>query len=170
MAIKYIENRAFCAFIHTNTYHVGTLIKRFRQFVSQKFFIEISSIPTLKCPIRTKLSKILLCSSMTCLSVQGDLKLNFYEDCTSNLKTALFFWSQLISTEGLSILHWDLHCNKRDGTSSLIYNRRPPPLSFLSYLYGLVKPSNLNWTKGIESSSFASEIRKMLTFLSRIYL
>ena len=96
MAIKYIENRAFCAFIHTNTYHVGTLIKRFRQFVSQKFFIEISSIPTLKCPIRTKLSKILLCSSMTCLSVQGDLKLNFYEDCTSNLKTALFFsnWPQ----------------------------------------------------------------------------
>ena len=81
-----------------------------------------------------------------------------------------FVFLKLISTEGLSILHWDLHYNKRDGTSSLICNRRPPPLAFLSYLYGLVKASNLNWTKRNESSSFTSEIRKMLTFLSRIYL
>ena len=80
-----------------------------------------------------------------------------------------FLFLKLISTERLSILHCDLHCNKSDGMSSLIYNRRQPRLLFLSYLYGVVKPSILNWAEGNESSSFVSEIRKILTFLSSIY-
>ena len=53
--------------------------------------------------------------------------------------------------------------------SFLIYNRKPPPLSFLSYLYKVAKPTNLNWAQRNESSSFVSEIRKMSTFLSSIY-
>ena len=48
---------------------------------------------------------------------------------------------KLISTKILSILHCDLHSNKHDWMSSLIYNGRPHPLSFLSYLYGVVEPS-----------------------------
>ena len=93
-----------------------------------------------------------------------------YENCTSYLKTIKkhLLFLKLISTERLSILHFDLHCNKRDEMSSLIYNRRPPPLSFLSYLYGVVKPT-LNWSERNESSSFVSEIRKISTVLSSVY-
>ena len=36
--------------------HIGILIKVFRQFRSQTFFIKFSSIPTLKSPMRMKLS------------------------------------------------------------------------------------------------------------------
>ena len=81
-----------------------------------------------------------------------------------------FLFFELISTERLFTLHWDLDFNKRDGMSSLIYNRKPPPLSFLSYLYGVMKPSILNWAERNESSSFVSEIRKVSVFLSSIYI
>ena len=66
------------------------------------------------------------------------------------------------------MLHCNLHCNKRDGISSLIYNSGPPPLSFLSHLYGVVKPI-LNWAEVKKSSSFVPQMRKMSTFLSSIY-
>ena len=79
-----------------------------------------------------------------------------------------FLLLKLISPERLSTLHCNLHCNKRDGISSLIYNSGPPPLSFLSHLYGVVKPI-LNWAEGKKSSSFVPEMRKMSTFLSSIY-
>ena len=79
-----------------------------------------------------------------------------------------FPFLKLISTERLSMLQWDLDCNKRDGVSSLIYNRRPAPLSFLSYLCGVVKPSILNWAKG--HSTFVLEIREMSIFFSSIYI
>ena len=37
--------------------HVGSLIKLLRQFMSQKCFIEFSAIPTLKSPMKMKLSR-----------------------------------------------------------------------------------------------------------------
>ena len=36
--------------------HVVTLIKLFRQFISQKYLMELSSVPTLKSPLKMKLS------------------------------------------------------------------------------------------------------------------
>ena len=52
--------------------------------------------------------------------------------------------------------------------SCLIQNRRPHPLSF-GHTYTARWSRVLNLARGNESSSFVSEKRKMLTFLSCIY-
>ena len=133
----------------------------------KKFFTEFSSIPTLKSPMKMKLSWVLVCSSMTWFKNSRWLETEFLWGLCEQFKNHFLFF-KLISTKKLSILHWDFGCNKRDGMSSLICNRRPPPLSFLSYLYGMVKPI-LNWAEG-NKSSFVSEIRKMSMFFSSIYI
>ena len=72
-----------------------------------------------------------------------------------------FSFVKLISTARLSILHCDLYCNKRD----IMYKRRTPIFPFLSYLYGVVRPSISNLVTGNELSSFVSEVRKMSRFI-----
>ena len=143
---------------------VGTLIKRFDSLCHKNFLWSFRQHLHWNL-LNNLLNRFCCVQQWRGLSTQGALKLNFYEDCTSILKTT--FWSSQRSAERIPILHCDLHCNNRDGMSSLIYNKRPPPLTFLSYLYGVVKPI-LNWTEGNKSSSFVSEIRKMSTFLSSI--
>ena len=86
----------------------------------------------------------------------------------NNLKNN-FFFSNWFPRKDFLYCICDFHCNTHDGMYSLIYNRRPPPLLFLPYLYGVVKPI-LNWVEGNESSSFVSEIRKISKFLSSIYI
>ena len=111
-----------------------SLIKLLRQFMSQNFFIEFPSIPSLKSPMKKKLSYVLLCSSMTWLKYSRWLEIEILWGLYEQFKNHFLFF-KLIWTERFSILHWDLDCNKRDGMASLIHNRRPPLLSFYhSYL------------------------------------
>ena len=137
--------------------------------MSQRFFIEFLPIPTLKSPMKMKLSQDLLCSSMTQFKHSRWLDFEFLWGFYEQFKNP-FLLFKLISTERLPVLRWDLDSNKSDGMSSLMYNRRSPPLSFLLCVYGVVKFSILNWAKGNESSSFVSEIRKMSMLLSSIYI
>ena len=90
--------------------HVGTWIKRFSQFMSQKCFLEFSSIPTLKFLWKWSYHRFCYVHQWPSWSIQGDLKLNFYEGCKN-----YFLSLKPISTEILSIMHFNLHCNKRDG-------------------------------------------------------
>ena len=139
---------------------VGTLIKRFDSLCHKSFRQHLHWNL-----LNNLLNRFCCVQQWRGLSTQGALKLNFYEDSTSILKNHFLFLKLIVSAERIPILHCDLHCNNRDRMSSLIYNRRP--LTFLSYLYGVVKPI-LNRTEGNKSSSFVSEIRKMSTFLSSI--
>ena len=110
-----------------------SLIKLLRQFMSQNFFIEFPSIPSLKSPMKKKLSCVLLCSSMTRFRYSKWFEIEILWGLYEQFKNHFLFF-KLIWTERFSILHWDLDCNKRDGMASLIHNRRPPLLSFLSLL------------------------------------
>ena len=55
-----------------------------------------------------------------------------------------------------------------DGISSRKYNKSPPPFEFLSNLYGMQNPFNLNWAEENKSSSLVSEISKMFILVSMI--
>ena len=89
-----------------------------------------------------KLSKVLLCWSMTQFKHSRWLEIEFPWGFYEQFKNH-FLFLKLISTERLSILHCDLHCHKHDGMSSLIYNRRPRPLSFLLYPVGTGRKLNV---------------------------
>ena len=53
-----------------------------------------------------------------------------------------------------------------DRISSQKYNQSPPPFEFLSNLYGVQNPFNLNWAEENESSSLVSEISNMSILVS----
>ena len=115
----------------------------------RNFSKEFSSIAILKSPMKMKLY-VLLCSSVSRFKHSRCLEIEFLWGLYKQFKNH-FLFLKLNSKERLSVLHCDLHCNKRDGMSSLIYYRRPPPLSFLWYLYGEVK-AILNGRKGMNHS------------------
>ena len=50
--------------------------------------------------------------------------------------------------------------------SSRKYNKSPPPFEFLSNLYDVQNPFNLNWAEENESSSLVSEISNMSILVS----
>ena len=58
----------------------------------------------------------------------------------------------------VSMLHAEPLFRNPDGISSREYNKNPPLFEFLSNLYGLQNPFNLNWAEETESSSLVSEI------------
>ena len=64
------------------------------------------------------------------------------------------------------MLHVEPLFRNLDGISSQKYNRRPPPFEFLSNLYGVQNPFNLNWAEENESSSLVSEISNMSILVS----
>ena len=64
------------------------------------------------------------------------------------------------------MLHVELLFRKLDGISSRKYNKGPPPYAFLSNLYGVQSPFNLNWDEENESSSLVSEISNMPVLVS----
>ena len=66
----------------------------------------------------------------------------------------------------VSMLHVEPLFRNLDGISSRKYDKSPPPFEFLSYLYGVQNPFNLNWTEKNESSSLVSEISNMSILVS----
>ena len=53
----------------------------------------------------------------------------------------------------VSMLRVEALFRNLDGISSRKYNKIPPPFEFLSNLYGVQNPFNLNWAEENESSS-----------------
>ena len=70
------------------------------------------------------------------------MKSNFYVDCNNH-----FLFLKLISTDMVSMLHVEPLLRSLDGMSSRKYNKSPPPFEFLSNLYGVQNPFNLNWAE-----------------------
>ena len=66
----------------------------------------------------------------------------------------------------VSMLHVELLFRNLDGISSRKYNKSPPPYAFLSNLYRVQNPFNLNWDEENESSSLVSEISNMSILVS----
>ena len=66
----------------------------------------------------------------------------------------------------VSVLHVEPLFRNLDGISSQKYNKSLPPFEFLSNLYGLQNPFNLNWDEENESSSLVSEISNMSILVS----
>ena len=64
------------------------------------------------------------------------------------------------------MLHVEPLFRNLDGISSQKYNKSPPPFEFLSNLYGVQNPFNLNWDEENESSSLVSEISNMSVLVS----
>ena len=64
------------------------------------------------------------------------------------------------------MLHVEPLFRNLDGMSSRKYNKSPPPFEFLSNLYGVQNPFNLNWAEENESSSLVSEISNMSILVS----
>ena len=64
------------------------------------------------------------------------------------------------------MLHVEPLPRNRDGISSRKYDKNPPPFEFLSNLYGVQNPFNLNWAERNESLSLVSEISNMSIFVS----
>ena len=60
----------------------------------------------------------------------------------------------------VSMLHVDALFRNLDEISSRKFNKSPPPFEFLSNLYGVQNPFNLNWTEENDSSSLVSEKSK----------
>ena len=55
----------------------------------------------------------------------------------------------------VSMLHAEPLFRNLDGISSREYNENPPLFEFLSNLYGVQNPFNLNWAEENESCSLA---------------
>ena len=66
----------------------------------------------------------------------------------------------------VSMLHVEPLFRNLDGMSSRKYNKSPPPFEFLSNLYGVQNPFNLNWAEENESFSLVSEISNMSILVS----
>ena len=66
----------------------------------------------------------------------------------------------------VSMLHVDPLFRNLDGISSRKCNKIPPPFEFLSNLYGVQNPFNLNWAEENESSSLVSEISNISILVS----
>ena len=66
----------------------------------------------------------------------------------------------------VSLLHLEPLVRNVNGISSQKYIRSPPPFEFLSNLYGVQNPSNLNWAEENESSNLVSEISNMSILVS----
>ena len=66
----------------------------------------------------------------------------------------------------VSMLHVEPLFRNLDGMSSRKYNKSLPPFEFLSNLYGVENPVNLNWAEENESSSLVSEISNMSILVS----
>ena len=66
----------------------------------------------------------------------------------------------------VSMLHVKPLFRNLDGISSREYNKSPCPFEFLSNLYGVKNPFNLNWAEENESSSLVSEISNMSILVS----
>ena len=66
----------------------------------------------------------------------------------------------------VSMLHVEPLFRNLDGMSSRKYNKSPPPFEFLSNLYGVQNPFNLNWAEENESSSLVSEISNISKLVS----
>ena len=66
----------------------------------------------------------------------------------------------------VSVLHVEPLFRNLDGLSSQEYNKSPPPFEFLSNLYGVQNPFNLNWAEENESSNLVSEISNMSILVS----
>ena len=66
----------------------------------------------------------------------------------------------------VSMLHVEPLFKNLDGISSRKYNKSPPPFEFLSNLYGVQNPFNLNWAEENESSSLVSETSHMSILVS----
>ena len=61
----------------------------------------------------------------------------------------------------VSMLHVEPLFRNLDGMSLRKYNKSPPPIEFLSNLYGVQNPFNLNRAEENKSSSLVSEISNM---------
>ena len=66
----------------------------------------------------------------------------------------------------VSMLHVEPLFRNVHGISSRKYNKSPPTSEFLSNLYGVQNPFNLNWAEENESSSLVSEISNMSILVS----
>ena len=66
------------------------------------------------------------------------------------------------------MLHVELIFRNLDGIFSRKYNKSPSPFQFLSNLYGVQNPFNLNWAEENESSSLISEISNMSVLVSKM--
>ena len=66
----------------------------------------------------------------------------------------------------VSMLHVEPLFRDIDGIPSRKYNKSPPPFAFLSNLYWVQNPFNLNWDEENESSSLVSEISNMSILVS----
>ena len=68
----------------------------------------------------------------------------------------------------VSMLHVEPLFRNLDGISSRKHYKNPPPFEFLSNLYGVQNPMNLNWAEENESSSLVSEVINMSILVSMI--
>ena len=66
----------------------------------------------------------------------------------------------------VSMLHAEPLFRNLDGMTSRKYDKSPPPFEFLSNLYGVQNPFNLNWAEENESSSLVSEVSNMSILVS----
>ena len=66
----------------------------------------------------------------------------------------------------VSMLHVQSLFKNLDWISSRKCNKSPPPFEFLSNLYGVHNPFNLNWAEENESFNLVSEINNMSTLVS----
>ena len=66
----------------------------------------------------------------------------------------------------VSVVHVEPLFRNLDRISSRKYNKIPPPLEFLSNLYGVQNPFNLNWAEENESFSLVPEISNMSILVS----
>ena len=77
-----------------------------------------------------------------------------------------FLFLKLISIDMFAMLHVEPLFRNLDGISSRKHNKSAPPFEFLSDLYGVQNPFNLNWAEENESSSLVSEISNMSILVS----
>ena len=126
-------------------------------------------VDTLKSPIKIKLSKLLLCSSIRRFRHSRWFEIEFWLGLYEKFRNH-FLFRKLTATERVSMLHFDLLINNLDCISSRMYRRSPPPFPFLSYLYGTLKPFFWNWAVDNESYSFVSDIRSKSILLSIMYV
>ena len=81
-----------------------------------------------------------------------------------------FLFLKLISTDMVSMLRVEPLFRNLDGISSWKYNKSTPPFEFLSNLYEVQNPLNLNWVEENESSSLVSEICNIPSNVSNLLL
>ena len=119
--------------------HVGTLKRFLKSLRSQKFINELRLVEPLKSPIKIKLSKMLLCSSISRFNHSRWIEIKFWWGVHEQFRN-YFLFVKLTATERVSVLHFDLLINNLDYILSRMYRRNPPSFPFFSYLYGILKP------------------------------